>query len=180
MGRFAKLVVTFVVAASTGGCFQPLYGQYSVGGSSNVAQSLGAVDVLQIDAPAGDNAARVAVEVRNDLLFALQGGGGGGSPTHSLKIRLAAAQPYSTSVDIQTGRSTTNIYNLYATYQLTDLRTGKVVLAASAAAPVSYDNPGEQQRFANARALRDTENRASQQIAENIKARLASFFVAGA
>ena len=179
MGRFAKLVLIFLAAASTGGCFQPLYGQYSVGGSSNVAQSLGAVDVLQIDAPDGDEQ-RLAVEVRNDLLFGLQGGGGAESPTHSLKVKLVALRPYSTSVDIQTGRSTTNIYNLTATYQLTDLRTGKVVLVASASTPVSYDNPGEQQRFANSRALRDTQNRASQQIADIIKARLASFFVAGA
>jgi LPS-assembly lipoprotein len=39
--------------------------------------------------------------------------------------------------------------------------------------------PGEQQRFAGARALRDAENRAAQIIADNVKSRLASYFVAG-
>jgi LPS-assembly lipoprotein len=180
MGRFAQLVLIFAVAASTGGCFQPVYGKYSFGGdSSNVAQSLGAVDVLQIDASNTEDQ-RIAVEVRNDLLFALQGGNGGGSPTHSLKVRLIAQLPYSTSVDIQTGRSETSVYNLTAVYQLTDLRTGKVVLSGSGVAPVSFDTPGEQQRFASARALRDAQNRAAQQIAESVKARLASFFVTGA
>jgi LPS-assembly lipoprotein len=82
-------------------------------------------------------------------------------------------------VDLQTGRSSTDVYNLTASYQLTDLRTGKVVLIASAVSPVSYDTPGEQQRFARSRGLRDAENRAAQQIAENIRSRLASFFVAG-
>jgi LPS-assembly lipoprotein len=53
------------------------------------------------------------------------------------------------------------------------------VLGASAVAPVSYDTPGEQQRFARSRGLRDAENRAAQQIAETIRSRLASFFVAG-
>jgi LPS-assembly lipoprotein len=180
MWRFIQLVPIFLLAASTGGCFQPLYGKYSFGGdSSNIAQSLGAVDVLQIDSPNSDDQ-RIAVEVRNDLLFALQGGDGGGSPTHSLKVRLIAQQPYTTSVDIQTGRSETNVYNLTAVYQLTDLRTGKVVLSGNGVAPVSFDNPGEQQRFATARALRDAQNRAAQQIADSIKARLASFFVSGA
>ena len=44
---------------------------------------------------------------------------------------------------------------------------------------VSYDMPGSYQRFARARAFRDAEDRAAQEIAENIQTRLASFFVAG-
>jgi LPS-assembly lipoprotein len=44
---------------------------------------------------------------------------------------------------------------------------------------VSYDIPGQAQRFARARALRDAEDRAAKLIADNIKARLASYFVAG-
>ena len=44
---------------------------------------------------------------------------------------------------------------------------------------VSYDIPGQQQRFARARGLRDAENRAAKVIAEQIRSRLASYFVAG-
>ena len=44
---------------------------------------------------------------------------------------------------------------------------------------VSYDMPGSYQRFSRARALRDAEDRAAQEIAERIQTRLASFFVAG-
>jgi LPS-assembly lipoprotein len=43
---------------------------------------------------------------------------------------------------------------------------------------VSYDIPGNFQRFARLRAFRDAEDRASQEIAENIQTRLASFFYA--
>jgi LPS-assembly lipoprotein len=178
MGHFARIILIVLFGGLTAGCFQALYGQYSVSGSSSVAQSLAAVDVPQIDAPEPDEGA-LAVEVRNDLLFALQGGEGGGSPTHSLKVRLIATRPYATSVDVQTGLSTTNVYALSASYELTDLRTGKVVLRANATAPVSYDNPGEQQRFANARALKDAQSRGAQEISDTIKVRLASFFVAG-
>ena len=43
----------------------------------------------------------------------------------------------------------------------------------------SYDMPGSYQRFARARAFRDAEDRASQEIADRINTRLASFFAAG-
>jgi LPS-assembly lipoprotein len=44
---------------------------------------------------------------------------------------------------------------------------------------VTYDMPGSYQRFSRARALRDAEDRAAQEIAANIQTRLASFFFAG-
>ena len=44
---------------------------------------------------------------------------------------------------------------------------------------VSYDMPGSYQRFARSRAIRDAEDRAAHEIADNIQTRLASFFVAG-
>ena len=40
--------------------------------------------------------------------------------------------------------------------------------------------PGTFQRYARARAFHDAEDRASQEIAENIQTRLASYFFAGA
>ena len=46
-------------------------------------------------------------------------------------------------------------------------------------ARVSSDYPGQQQRFARVRARLDAEDRAAKVIAENIRTRLASFFVAG-
>ena len=46
-------------------------------------------------------------------------------------------------------------------------------------ARVSSDTPGQQQRFARVRGLRDAESRAAKVIAENIRSRLASYFVAG-
>jgi LPS-assembly lipoprotein len=53
------------------------------------------------------------------------------------------------------------------------------VITGNTFARVSYDIPGQAQRFARARGLRDAENRAAKLIADNIKARLASYFVAG-
>ena len=44
---------------------------------------------------------------------------------------------------------------------------------------VTYDMPGSYQRFARSRAFRDAEDRACQEIAENIGTRVASYFSAG-
>ena len=44
---------------------------------------------------------------------------------------------------------------------------------------VTYNVPGQQQRFAKDRGLRDAETRAAKEIAEQIRSRLASYFVAG-
>ena len=63
---------------------------------------------------------------------------------------------------------------------LIDIATNKSVMTGSTASRVSYDVPGSYQRFARARAFRDAEDRASQEIAERIQTRLASFFYAGA
>ena len=62
---------------------------------------------------------------------------------------------------------------------MVEIATNKVVMTGQTFSRVSFDIPGQQQRFARARGQRDAENRAAQVIADNIKARLASYFVAG-
>ena len=61
-----------------GGCFQPIYGQRSpTGGAArraHVAQL--ACGSTKIEAPNGTAEARLAVEVRNELIFGFTGGAG--------------------------------------------------------------------------------------------------------
>ena len=71
------------------------------------------------------------------------------------------------------------ITGIDATFTLTELATGKVVMRSSTFARVSSDYPGQQQRFARVRARLDAENRATKVIAENVRTRVASYFVAG-
>ena len=54
-------------------------------------------------------------------------------------------------------------------YKLIEIATGKTVLNGTTFSRASYDIPGQQQRFARARAMRDAEDRAAQEIAENIR-----------
>jgi LPS-assembly lipoprotein len=179
IGRFTRLGLALVAAGLVAGCFQPLYGDLSLAGGSDMRSKLSAVDVLPIDAPSGRPEARIGVEVRNALLFDMTGGGDAANPTHRLKIKLAASRQ-SVIVDIQTTRPDVENYGIDATYTLTDVATGKVVVSGQTFARVSYDIPGQQQRFARARGLRDAENRAAKVISDQIRSRLASYFVAGA
>jgi LPS-assembly lipoprotein len=173
-GPFAALAMSLLLA----GCFQPLYGDRSATGGPGIRQNLGAVDVAQISAPNGTSLSRLAVEVRNGLLFELTGGNAPPPPTHRLKITLASTN-MSVIVDVNTARPDVQNYGIDAFYTLTEIGTNKVVMTSRTFARVSYDIPGQEQRFARARGLRDAENRASKVIAENIRTRLASYFVAG-
>jgi LPS-assembly lipoprotein len=82
-------------------------------------------------------------------------------------------------VDINTSRPDVEQYGINATYTLTEIASGKIVVTGQTFARVSADTPGQQQRFARLRGLRDAESRAAKVIADNIRSRLASYFVAG-
>jgi LPS-assembly lipoprotein len=176
--RLVRIAVAMAVAGLVAGCFEPLYGQRSITGGPGVGARLAAVDVAQIRVPNGSPEARIAVEVRNALIFGLTGGSGGAPATHRLDIQISGLTQQ-VIVDITTARPDVEQYGLNATYTLTEIATGKPVVQGQTFSRVSYDNPGQQQRFARARGQRDAENRAAQVIADNIKSRLASYFVAG-
>jgi LPS-assembly lipoprotein len=176
LGRITGVICLGGLAA---GCFQPLYGEHAFTNSSaSIGTALSGVDVNQISAPSGSPEARVAVEVRNQLIFDLTGGGAPATPTHRLAIRMSSSR-LSVIVDITSGRPDVEDYALNVSYTLTEIKTGKPSITGSTFARVSYDIPGQAQRFARARGLRDAENRAAKLIADNIRSRLASYFVAG-
>ena len=91
------------IAALAGGCFQPLYGEQSPMGGPVLRDQLSAVDIVQIEAPKGSDEARLAVEVRNALLFDFSGGGSPAPPTHRLKISMYSTRA-SIIVDVNTSR----------------------------------------------------------------------------
>jgi len=176
--RFAGLLSTLALTALLGGCFQPLYGDRTVVGGPGLKERMNAVAVQPIVTPNGSPQARIATELRNDLIFDLTGGSGGDPATHSLVIQLNT-QNQQVIVDITTARADVQQYGINVTFTLIERATGKNVLTGATFARVSYDNPGQAQRFANARGQRDAENRAAKVISEAIKARLASYFTAG-
>lgn len=176
--RLSRLAPALAVVALLGGCMQPLYGSRSPLGGPGVRDALSAVRVTTIEAPKGTTEERLAVELRNQLLFSFTGGTGSTAPTHELTIRLTS-QNAKVIVDITSARPEVENFGLDATYRLTEVATGKVVVTGQTFARVSYDIPGQVQRFARLRGLRDAETRAAKVISDNINSRLASYFIAG-
>lgn len=179
ISRFGRIALAFGLAGLCAGCFQPLYGDTSPVTGTNVKGQLAAVQVQEIEAPNGTAVARLGVEVRNSLIFDFTGGQGKAvNPTHALKINMAQTRQQ-VIVDTTTARPDVENYGIDAVYTLTDLNTKRIVVRGRTFSRVSFDIPGQQQRFAGVRGLRDAEDRASQVIAEQIKQRLASYFLAG-
>ncbi len=175
--RFARPVLAISLAALVAACFQPLYGARTPMGTSAVREALAGIEVLQIEAPKGSSEARIAVELRNALLFELTGGSGSAAPTHRLKLRLATTRQ-AIIVDVLSGRNEAVITGIEVHYELVELASGAVVLRDNSFARVSSDVPGQQQRFAQIRAYREAEDRAAKVVAELIRSRLASYVVA--
>jgi LPS-assembly lipoprotein len=177
-GRIMRAAAALVIAALAGGCFQPLYGEQSPTGGPVLRDQLSAVEVLNIAAPKGSDESRIAVEIRNALIYDFTGGGYPAPPTHRLRISMSSTRA-SIIVDVNTSRPDVENYGLNATYTLTEIATGKIVVTGTTFARVSYDIPGQEQRYARVRGLRDAELRAAKVVADNIRSRLASYFIAG-
>ncbi len=177
-GRAARIAGVLAIAGLLAGCFEPLYGERSIAGGPTIRDRLSAVEILPISAPSGTPTARIAVEVRNALIFDTTGGGYAAPRTHQLKILFNVLRQQ-VIVDITSARPDVEQYGINAYFTLLEIATNKTVLTGQTFSRVSFDNPGYQQRFAQARGLRDAENRAAKVISDNIRSRLASYFVAG-
>src|ERR1700731_4851740 len=156
----ARLLAVAALAALTAGCFQPMYAEHT-DGTPGLREKLMGVEVPPVDKPNASRDARIQVEIRNALALRFN------TSRSSLMIDPATALPSSENVGID------------AQYNLIEIATNKSVMTGTTFSRVTYDIPGQLQRFARSRAFRDAEDRAAQEIAENIQTRLASFFVAG-
>jgi LPS-assembly lipoprotein len=172
-----RLLAVAGLAALTAGCFQPMYAEHS-DGTPGLRDKLMTVELPPVDKPNGSREARVGVQVRNELAFKLYGNATGTPPLYKLVLRFSTTRS-SLIVDPNTGLPSSENYGIDAQYNLIEIATDKSVMTGTTFSRVTYDMPGSYQRFARSRAFRDAEDRAAQEIAENIKTRLASFFFAG-
>lgn len=142
--------------------FQPLHGSQSAK-PTNVG-GLSAVSVSQVNS-------RVAQQVRNHLLFLLNGGFDSVEKTHEARIRVTW---YNTQqAAIQGVRdNVSGTITVVASYDLIDLSSGKSIGNGSRQTQAYYDRTG--QVFANKRAEIDAENRAAKEAAESLRSAIAS------
>ncbi len=173
----ARLLAVAALAALTGGCFQPMYAEHS-DGTPALREKLMGVELPPVDKPNASRDARLGVEIRNALAFKLYGNATGMPPTHRLVLRFNTSRS-SLMVNPATALPSSENYGIDAQFNLIEIASNKSVMTGTTFSRVSYDLPGSYQRFARARAFRDAEDRAAQEIADNIQTRLASFFSTG-
>jgi LPS-assembly lipoprotein len=175
-----RLTVVLVLGLLTTACFQPLYSNKPVAGDDTLRDKLSQVDIPEVRVPGGNGSpeARLAVSIRNGLLYDFNGGSVPTAPTHRLVINIGSSRT-TVIVDVTSGRPDAQVEGISAVFTLTEIATQKVVLTGTTFARASLDIPGSAQRFAAQRAARNAEDRAVDVIVENIRNRLASYFVAG-
>src|SRR3982074_3687766 len=165
----ARLLIVAALAALTAGCFPPMYAEHTDGAPGRREKLMG-VEVPPVDKPNASQEARLQVEIRNALAFKLYGNATGMPPTHRLGLKFTtrrsalmydpATRPCSLMIDPATALPTSENVGIDAQYNLIEIATNKSVMTGSTFSRVSYDIPGQLQRFARSRAFRDAEDRA--------------------
>ena len=141
---------------------QPLYGPSATGATVDVA--LGHIAIDPVDT-------RVAQEVRNRLIFVLYGGAGQGSaPLYRMTLAVTSSEAALGVTPIESAPAYS--ITVAATYQVTSLDTGEIVMRATSRGSATYDRVN--QVFANTRAKLDAEDRAAVIVADDIHTRLAA------
>jgi LPS-assembly lipoprotein len=174
----ARLLAVVALAATTAGCFTPMYAEHA-DGTPALREKLQGIEVPPVaGVPNASPDARIGVEIRNALMFKLYGSATGLPPTHRLVLRFTTNRS-SLLIDINTGLPTSENVGIDAQFNLIEIASGRSVMTGTTFSRTSYDMPGSYQRFARARAFRDAQDRAAEEIASNINTRLAAFFSAG-
>ncbi len=163
MGRkLASRTLVFVAALSVAGCLRPMYGG---AGGQQLRATLTAIHIEPIPA-------RLGHYLASELRFALNGSGSEVEPKY--RLHIAVNQKLQTPlIDTISGQATRGTVVIDARYRLVPVGAKDPVTQGVAFTTVSYDRSS--QRFANLRAQRDAEIRASKTLAEQIHVRLASY-----
>ncbi|SDR26666.1 LPS assembly lipoprotein LptE [Pseudovibrio sp. Tun.PSC04-5.I4] len=184
-GRLSRRVLlggaTLVAGALLlSGCqFRPLYGvSPTLTGDGTVEEQTvqGQLAAISIDFPGyGDtsNIKRINQVLRNHLIFAFNRGGKGLPSKYQLEIltdKRRAEVGVEQLADVPTAYSIT----VNTSFVLSDKATDKTLYSGRSFASASFDFSS--QRFANLRAERDAEDRATKVVSADIHTRLASFF----
>ena len=159
----AALAMSSLIAVS--GCqMRPLYAT-GPSGAAAVSQPIAINEVTS----------RYAQEVRNHLIFLLNGGAGEpAEAVYKLELGVTKRVTNVASITPATGesRGTAGAVVLASNYTISDAVTGSQVAAGSREITASFDRPAQQ--FALLRAERDAEDRAARELAEALKLAIAA------
>ncbi len=162
----ARTAAVIAICASLGlsACgFRPMYGSEST--SAEAEALLGSVAI----APIGDD--RIGQVLRNDLIDRISAGRSATNPRYRLDVKLDRSELGGL---VQTDASITRyVVTLRGSFRLVDVATGKPVMTEVARTTAAYNVP--ESEYAAISAQSDAYNRASGALADEIRARVASF-----
>lgn len=150
------------VGLSAGCTVRPLYATATTQTGSIAASSLNSIAIAPVNT-------RYGQELRNQLIFLLDGGAGQpATATYTMVLNASIVVLNAATVRVDNeDRPTAATLTMTGSYVLTDAATGKPVVNGTRSITSSYDQPT--QEFANLRARRDAENRAARELAELLK-----------
>ena len=149
--------------------FQPMYASQARSGSGQIAPEVRNSVAI---APIPD---RIGQQLHNALRDRLNPQGQPRDPAYRLRVEVnSVSEPSTLRSD---GTATRRSFSLSANWQLDDYDTSKRLFASSAATSTSYNVVD--QPYATAAAFRDAEQRALEQVARDIAARVNGLLAAG-
>ena len=165
--RFYKFFATAIVLLTVSGCsdVRPLYGTSSANYSDSVQ-----VHLADIKIPEPRD--RVEQLIRNELISLMSPPGTPGNGQYSLLLKpIYREQSSYVANSSEVGR---RIFYLKVEYTLFDSGTRKELYKGKTFSEVSYDRISS--KFANLQARTNAEERASTEVAQDIRTRLAAYF----
>lgn len=164
--RSFALVAALGLAALAGGCFQPLYSEYTsstVGGS--VKNALRSIEFPEIKGLMGHY-------LRNELVFEFDGGNEPDA-TKTLRFEANIAESVEVvTVDYYSGRADSAVLVATTTWKVTRIGSGEIVSSGTNSVREPYERSS--QRFATVRAARDAQVRAAKNLAGLIRGQIAA------
>ncbi len=148
-------------------CIKPMYGSMA-DGKSSVSAELAAIDIKPIPD-------RFGHYVTEDLRFALHGGNQAAQSKYRLEVTIVRSV-VTPIIDTQTGRADVATTRGEAYFKLTKYEGGPILLDGRATGSASYDRLT--QRYAGLRAGIDSEKRIAEELADQIRTRIAAYFTA--
>lgn len=163
----AVVAVAAVSTIAAAGCadgsgFQPVYG--SLGSSVSTAERLKDVDVAIIPG-------RVGQRVRNEIQFKFNDGQNGNTSVYRLETALT--ENLTTTLARSDGLSSSQVYQLTATFKLVQVAEKKVVFEGKSIGRSAFERNAS--IYSNVRAREDAENRAAKTVATEMTERVATF-----
>lgn len=180
-----RLAGAMAIAASLGGCFQPLYGEAAHPG---LVEDMRAIQIAEINPPKPggkpnalglnpeiDREDRLGHYLRNDLIFNFNGTGTSPPPKYRLTVTTSESTTTPT-VESQIGAADAATLTATAKYVLTPVGGGPPIVASEAVSSAVYDLSIN--RFSNLRASRDAEIRLAKSLADEMELRIAAALAA--